>query len=134
MYANAVNRDLGPVQVTTLRARSGHACPSMRTTGRVVRYSRSRKCPRRTDPPGTAPQQCGCCTLVLHQESLTLKHRLDIDPLKLKPAIHRERLTTVGSLGERWERLEGGERDDVNRVLGLRPLGCRISPDVDGSM
>jgi AraC family transcriptional regulator of adaptative response / DNA-3-methyladenine glycosylase II len=58
----------------------------------------------------------------------------DIDPLKLKPAIHWKRLITVGSLGERWKRLEGGERDDVNRVLGLRSLRCRISPDADGSL
>ena len=59
---------------------------------------------------------------------------INIDPLKLKPAVHWKRLITVGSLGEWRKGLERSKRNDVNRVLGLRPLRCRISSDIDTSL
>ena len=46
------------------------ACPSMRTTGRVVIYGRSRKCLVRAGLLGITPRRRGCCTLMLHASGL----------------------------------------------------------------
>jgi hypothetical protein len=56
-------------------SRHDRQSPPMRTTGSVVKDGRWRRCDGRSSRPAIVQYWCGCCTLVLHTNTLTRNTR-----------------------------------------------------------